>query len=865
MRSLVQILFCAAVSLSLLFSVGCDSKSYRLQEGEQLIAADAQRNSSSPAGNLITTALKEVHQLDVVLYPSPLLNTSESVTAHSHMDDYSLQRLTQYYPSDSKDHFILGTMSGKNIKKLILERTSERYALDLEVAGIKYWIQYTGGYPQASFVRDHGVELKDDQNYRVAINEFYYFSGATFPGYKYRNGMNFNFTEAKRGISARAALQTYLKAHRGLPFLKERRAVVDIYKRGNVGFKAIHEIQGPGHRSPYYAHTVITEGIVTAVGNVQWYPGGVDLYIQSVQNDNDERTSEGLHVFWSDESQNLRISDKQLRKWALNNKPVRTSGLKLGDVIRVTGTVYEQLTNSGLGRTSLRDVEFVELIDEGDDDLPQPVILSESGRNPPRDFISTYKGNLNLKPHLVLTDGIDFWESLEGMRVQVNNPQVVGFRGGKEEMHERGAKGYLNIYAVPDGNQGPAFNKTPKGGVIIDELNLLFNPQIFQIVSNHLTKKMDPNTVFNVGDIITGKLTGVLGYEKNIFGEGEYAMVLPEPQTALDDFSKRKGENTVISLADRPHTQLTAGLQQLLVATFNVENLSGNSQHRLQVLAEVVQNNLNCPDILNLVEIQDANGVDQTGRPDATATLTRLIKLIRCPDVNYHYVNVDPILNDEGGQPGGNIRVAMLYNQNKLSFDFRPVPNALSETLVRRDGSINYNPGRIYPNNKAFAHTRKSLIAEFMFMGQRLFVIGNHFNSKLGDSNLWGANQPVVFNSEIKRSLLADKINDFVELLAIRSPQSHVIVLGDFNAYIGENAMKVLEGTHLRNLLSFGNLVPKNDRYTTNFNGNSQSLDYIFASHSLLERNPQVQILHINSDYMGRISDHDPVVALFQF
>jgi len=156
-------------------------------------------------------------------------------------------------------------------------------------------------------------------------------------------------------------------------------------------------------------------------------------------------------------------------------------------------------------------------------------------------------------------------------------------------------------------------------------------------------------------------------------------------------------------------------------------------------------------------------------------------------------------------------------------------------------------------------------VAEFSFKGQRVIVIGNHFNSKLGDIGLWGAQQPPIFSSNVRRSRIATEINLFVEQIHQRAPKANVLVLGDFNAFFTEQPMKILEGRVLKNLINYNNLIHEDDRYTTNHNGNSQALDYIFANLSLLEKQPEAEIIHINSDYMGKFSDHDPVVARFLF
>src|SRR5690606_15047035 len=106
--------------------------------------------------------------------------------------------------------------------------------------------------------------------------------------------------------------------------------------------------------------------------------------------------------------------------------------------------------------------------------------------------------------------------------------------------------------------------------------------------------------------------------------------------------------------------------------------------------------------------------------------LEKVIKFIDCPNTDYAPVNIDPLNHGEGGVPGGNIRVAMIYDRSKVSFHSRPAPTPNSETIVQKDGSLNYNPGRVFPNDEAFRGSRKSIIAEFVFKGERFFVIGNH-------------------------------------------------------------------------------------------------------------------------------------------
>jgi hypothetical protein len=153
-------------------------------------------------------------------------------------------------------------------------------------------------------------------------------------------------------------------------------------------------------------------------------------------------------------------------------------------------------------------------------------------------------------------------------------------------------------------------------------------------------------------------------------------------------------------------------------------------------------------------------------------------------------------------------------------------------------------------------------VAQFEFRGEPVFVIVNHLNSKLGDSSHWGNMQPSIPGSDDRRIRMAMKLNLFAKLIEKYNSRANIAIIGDFNAHIEENAMRVLCGDVLVNMIK---QLDPNQRYTTNHNGNSQALDYILANRNLVNRNGQFEAIHLNSDFMGRLSDHDPVMGIFDF
>ncbi len=93
------------------------------------------------------------------------------------------------------------------------------------------------------------------------------------------------------------------------------------------------------------------------------------------------------------------------------------------------------------------------------------------------------------------------------------------------------------------------------------------------------------------------------------------------------------------------------------------------------------------------------------------------------PDVRLRQIN--PVNNQDGGEPGGNIRVGYLFNPARVSFVDRAGGTSTSSTTVV-DGAcgpqLSASPGRIQPTNAAFSASRKPLAGEFLFNGQKLFL-----------------------------------------------------------------------------------------------------------------------------------------------
>jgi predicted extracellular nuclease len=573
----------------------------------------------------------------------------------------------------------------------------------------------------------------------------------------------------------------------------------------------IREIQGAAHVSPL--NGVAVSGVVGIV-TVNRATG---FFMQDPAPDNDPRTSEGIFVL----------------------APPGVGGA-VGDRVRVNGMVTEARqgtnaeTNANLSVTQI-NFTSVAVLSSGNA-LPAPVVIGNGGRRPPASIIEDdARGNVEgggaFDP---ATDGLDFYESLEGMRVRVSDAVAVGhsftLRNGTREIPVAGDRGRF------------AGLRTPRGGLVIRPGD--FNPErIF--LSGELTKLPE----LNVRDRFDGALEGALDYSS-----GNYKLIVTRAPAIIRGGLARE-------------TTTAARVNQLAVAAFNVENLDpGDGAEKFQRLADIVVKNLKSPDLVAIEEIQDDNGATNDTVVDAGETFGRLISTIRARGgPAYSFRNINPVDDQDGGEPGGNIRVGFLFRTDRgLRFTDRPGGGSTISTTVTDAANVprlSSSPGRVEATNPAFNQTRKPLAGEFTFNGHRLFVVANHLSSKGGDNPLFGRFQPPTFQSERKRHQQAEIVNKFVNSILAVDRDANVIVLGDMNDFQFSTTLKLLAGNALRNLFE---TLPPGERYTYIFDGNSQALDHILVSPRLFTALVRFDVVHINSEFVEQASDHDPPVAIFR-
>lgn len=332
----------------------------------------------------------------------------------------------------------------------------------------------------------------------------------------------------------------------------------------------------------------------------------------------------------------------------------------------------------------------------------------------------------------------------------------------------------------------------------------------------------------------------------------------------------------------REIAEVDAGADRLTVANYNVENLDPtDGEARFAAIAAQIVNNLLAPDIVALQEVQDNSGAANDGTTASDQTLAMLVEAIRNTPTagagpQYTAFDVAPVDGSVGGEPAGNIRTAYLYKADRVSLIAGTLGagGSTDATAPALDDqgklSLSLSPGLVDPTNAAFAGSRKPLAAVFEFNGHRLVTVNNHWSSKGGSSPILGRTQPFINGSEDQRLAQAQVVRSFVEALVAQDAQAKVLVLGDLNEFTVNAPVQVLtaagsDGEPLMVDLADALIAEETERYSYVFEGNSQSLDHILATRSLVAPAvaPQFDAVHINAEFPDQISDHDPDLASF--
>ena len=570
--------------------------------------------------------------------------------------------------------------------------------------------------------------------------------------------------------------------------------------------KNIGEVQGESHQSPLVGKEVVINNVVVTKTDKTGF------YVQDKVSDNNPRTSDAIYVASTDPK----------------NK------VESGDLLKVQGTVKEgymeeysvrqgQTFKKPAGSLTVTQIINATITKLGKADLPKALNISEKM---PKDIVDNTPTKYNPE-----TEALDYWESLEGMLVEVTKPKVTGpqYKG--------------DIYVLPGDYKGQKLNNI--GGV-----NLrpgVQNTEVLPVIVGN-------DFVAKAKDYFNDNISGVVTYRNKTY------KIDPTTVPTLQDGGLKREVSKIYPSEDK-----------LTIASYNIENFSANNkghdetpEEKVDKIANSFIKEVHSPDIITLIEVQDNNGGVNDGTVDGVKSgekLAQRIKSLGGPD--YKYTEIAPVDGKDGGKPGANIRVAYLYNPKRVTLIGKEKGG--SEEAARFvNGHLEKNPARIDPTSVHFEKVRKSLAAEFEFKGERIVVIANHLKSKLGDDAIYGSNQPSVENTKAKRIEEAKILNAFIKEGLRQNPNLKFVLTGDFNDFEFSDSVKTIVGNELVNLMAEHE---QGDRYSYFYRGSNQSLDNILISKNIKDR-VVFSPVHINASFMekhGRASDHDPVVVQIDF
>jgi hypothetical protein len=332
----------------------------------------------------------------------------------------------------------------------------------------------------------------------------------------------------------------------------------------NDDFSRIFDIQGAGHRAPLVGGAigavansgtarVSVEGVVTALTTN-------GFYLQDETGDGNVNTSDGIFVFVGATPAATITLGERLR---INN--ARVDEFRSASATNELTVTQLNISTAAAG-ASITELNTIATI--------APVIIGAVGRVPPPASVSD-PGFATFDPAV---DAADFWESLEGMLVTVDNPIAISgtsdFSGSEE------------LWVVAQGAFDPA-SLNANGGLTIAPGDQ--NSERIQID--------DLITSLTFPDVTAGAtladITGIVNYSFT-----NYEVLVGTAAQVLGG----TGSPTVLTpgiLTAPETTSVVAQPRQLTIANYNFENLDpGDGAARFAAFASQIVSVLNSPVII---------------------------------------------------------------------------------------------------------------------------------------------------------------------------------------------------------------------------------------------------------------------------
>jgi uncharacterized protein len=652
-------------------------------------------------------------------------------------------------------------------------------------------------------------------------------------------------------------------------------------------FTTIQDIQGEGDTSPFIdGYPYITEedhfvtGVVTAVttGLTKGF------YLQALESDNNDKTSEGLFI----------------------HTDAADTELKAGDVVCVKGKVQEYYSNTQLASDANSYVKT------GTSDIPRVTDLVIKEGETLRDALERHEGmqvELTSASDLFVTRNFsyDYDSRRNNMMLSHEAPlfKPTQLHAAESDAAVELAKDNAanRVYLESDG-------KAPNG-------QIPYYPDFAKDADQDGSSEQH----IRLGSRVEG-LQGVVAYSYN-----EYRLIATNEVDNTNFVTS--GEDFDVARKDAP----AIADSDLRIASFNVlnyfnsvadsghENPTGQNrgatnldEFLIQQAKIVAAMNKMDADIIGLMEVENNGFGDSSAVKNLVDALNAEIE-----DAEDHYTYVEIADQDKYQDEyfgSDAIMVAILYRANEVT------PKEAAKVIVTPEQHIEENTitrGDDAEGNPAYdKYQRHSLLQTFTVKetGKDLSVVVNHFKSKGSECiEEWIAgvedSEPADLQGNCNnfRVSAANVVGD-----ALKGIEGDVLVMGDLNAYGMEDPLLTLtdyskekygrdiytaayttigggelqvEKTKIEKGYGYHNLntvLHGADTFSYTYSGELGNLDHALASNSLAQKVVAIEDWHINSlesnlfeyssKYTGDMpkykdafsaSDHDPVIIAIDF
>jgi predicted extracellular nuclease len=568
------------------------------------------------------------------------------------------------------------------------------------------------------------------------------------------------------------------------------------------GEQTISQLQGSGAASPFNNTVQTTTGVITKLLSSGYY-------IQDPQGDGDPTTPDAIYVYTGSAS----------------------APGKLGDLVRVTGTVTEY-TPTGAPRsyTEIKDVTASANLGTGQAVNPINVVLGAEDLRRYEGMLVRFSGGLTVNGNGYLGD----------------RGELVLGNGRLETPTNRYRPNTPEAIALAAANE--------RNMVVLDD-NSFTTPA-------HIPYLGQDGTV-RAGDTVND-LVGVLDFGATGGGGGWYKLQPTETPT----FSRTNPREAAPTVAAGNVRVASANVLNFFTTFTNGSDVTGASGQGCKIGNSTSAGNCRGADnmaefvrqrdkIVGELKAMDADAVGlmeiQNNGDVAVGYLVNALNAATAAGT-YAYVPQPPATGTDA------IRVAMIYKPSKLTL----VGGAMSD-----NDSINNRP----PMAQTFKVNSN---------GAKFSLIVNHLKSKGscggGAGNTDSGDGQGCWNAT--RVQQAQRLATyFIPAVVAASGDNDVLAVGDFNSYGHEDPINYLTGTGMVNELERF-VRPNGTPYSYVFDGMSGYLDHALASSALDPQVVGVTEWHNNADepeaidynigdtaddpYVNnafRASDHDPVVV----